>query len=322
MIKGKFKKIIKSIAAPAFKNELKSTKAIATVYQQMLEAGQQDWKISDTSCEGIVFSKDRGLQLHALLSSYFAYVKNPVRLYILYMTSNERHAKSYKELKLLFADKDIVFINEKVFKTDLEKLLDAIEAAKLFFMTDDGLFIDGFDMKEVLAFNPLQVVPSLTKGLDLTYCYIQDRKQALPGFITPGDLLLPSSMRCWNWSDAEDGSDWAYPLSLDVTFYNKKEIQTLIENASYKAPNSLETALHTNYALIFLQRKAVCYDKAKYVNIVCNVVNTEHQNRNTGLHSIENLLEKWEAGYRIQYEDFFGQSCADAEKSSFVFVKR
>jgi hypothetical protein len=144
----------------------------------------------------------------------------------------------------------------------------------------------------------------------------------LPEFIKPEGLILPSLMKCWEWGKAKCSSDWAYPLSLDLTFYNKKEIQALIETVSYKGPNSLETTLHQNYASIFLQRKGVCYEKAKYVNIVCNTVNTEHKNRNTGLHGTEDLLEKWEAGYRIQYEDFFGLSCIDAEKSSFAFIKR
>jgi len=322
MIRKKFKWVIKSIAARAFKNELDSIRSIAAAYQHIMEGGQGNWMIQDPSCEGIVFSKDRAMQLHGLISSYFAHVKNPLKLYILYTTSHARHAESYKELKTLFADKEIVFIDEKSFKPDLESLLNSIYATGIFFMTDDGLFIDSFDMKEIVSFNPVRVSPSLIKGLDLTYCYIRDRKQALPEFVIPEGLILPSFMKCWEWGKAEGSSDWAYPLSLDVTFYNKKEIQSLIENISYKGPNSLETALHQNYAPIFLQRKGVCYDKAKYVNIVCNTVNNEHPNRNTGLHTTEELLEKWEAGYRIQYEDFFGLNCIDAEKSSFVFIKR
>lgn len=322
MIKNKIKEVIKSIISPVFKNELNSIKSIAIAYQQMMETAQQELRTMDSTCEGIVFSKDRAMQLHALLCSYFAYVKNPAKLYIIYTTSSSRHAESYKELKQLFSNQEVVFIDEKVFKPDLENLLDTINAARLFFMTDDGLFIDSFDMQEITLFNPILVIPSLIKGLDLTYCYIQDKNQSLPEFIRPEDSSLPSFMKYWQWGKAESFSDWGYPLSLDITFYSKKEIQTLIKSVSYKGPNSLETALHQNYAPIFLQRKGVCYEKAKYVNIVCNIVNTEHKNRNTGLHSTENLLKKWEEGYRIQYEDFFGQNCITVEKSSFTFIKR
>ena len=322
MIRTKIKKIIKSVVSPVFKPELNSIKSIAAAYQQMIKTSRQELNTIDLSCEGIVFSKDRAIQLHALLSSYFAYVKNSVKLYVIYTTSNSRNVESYEELKQIFSNKDVVFINEKAFKSDLENLLDKINAAKLFFMTDDGLFIDSFDMREIASFNPIEVIPSLIKGLDLTYCYIQNKNQSLPEFINPEDPTLPSFMKYWEWKNAESFSDWAYPLSLDMTFYNKKEIQLLLKEISYKGPNSLETALHQNYAPIFLQRKGVCYEKAKYVNIVCNIVNTEHPNRNTGLHSTESLLKKWEEGYRIQYEDFFGQNCITAEKSSFSFTKR
>lgn|GEM_PF-6805731 len=47
---------------------------------------------------GIVFSKDRALQLHALLSSYSEKVTSPAPLYILYHTSTPRHQKAYAEL--------------------------------------------------------------------------------------------------------------------------------------------------------------------------------------------------------------------------------
>ena len=322
MIRRWIKEGLKKISATAFKKELNSLDSIASAYQQLQEKNKPGWINTANTCAGIVFSKDRAMQLHALLASYFSYVKNPVPLYILYTSSNERHSKSYDELKSLFEIKEIVFIKESAFKPDLEKLLTTINTDNLFFMTDDGLFIDSFDMNEVTAFNPIHIIPSLIKGLDLTYCYIQDRKQNLPSFITVPESDMPTSMKCWEWSKAESFSDWAYPLSLDVTFYDKKEIQALIKNTSYKGPNSLETALHNHYSPIFLQRKGVCFEKAKYVNIVCNVVNTEHKNRNTGLHSIEELLKKWEEGYRIRYEDFFGKNCTDVEQSSFNFIKR
>ena len=96
----------------------------------------------------------------------------------------------------------------------------------------------------------------------------------------------------------------------------------LIGLLDFKGPNSLEAALHKNFAPIFLKRNGLCYEKAMYVNVVCNVVNTEHKNRNTGTHSIESLLQKWNEGLCIQYELFKGKSCTEVEKASFTFTKR
>lgn len=322
MIKQHLKKVLRAFGKPAFKNELYALQTTTLAYQRMIEQYEKDLVLRNPSCEGIVFSKDRAMQLHALLLSYFACVKNPANLTILYTTSNEAHTTAYEDLKKIFADKPVTFVAENSFKKDLENVLESLAATILFFMTDDGMFIDSFDMQEVIAFNPVHLMPSLIKGKDLTYCYIRDEQQALPDFIQPGNVTLSPSMICWEWAKAQPGSDWAYPMSVDLTFYHKTEIQTLIKNISYKAPNSLETALHNNYAPIFLQRKGLCYEKAKYVNIVANVVNIEHKNRHSGLHSIEALLEKWQAGYRIQYELFYGKSCAEAEVSPFTFVAR
>ncbi|RPD48279.1 hypothetical protein [Paracnuella aquatica] len=322
MIKQKVKKVLRAIGKPAFKNELQALQTASAAYQRMIEQYEKDLVFQHPSCEGIVFSKDRAMQLHALLLSYFACVKNPAKLSVLYTTTSKMHASAYEDLKKIFADKPVTFSAEKSFKKDLEELLEKINTTTLFFMTDDGMFIDTFDMQEVIAFNPAHILPSLIKGKDLTYCYIRDQQQALPEFIKPSGVALSPFMICWEWSKAQPRSDWAYPMSVDITFYNKKEIQTLIKNISYKAPNSLEAALHNNYASIFLQRKGLCYEKAKYVNIVANVVNTEHKNRHAGLHSVESLLEKWQAGYRIQYELFLGKSCSEAETAPFTFIAR
>lgn len=316
MIKQRIKQLIRGIAKPVFRKEIQIIPAITALYQEMMLGNGN----ADTSCEAIVFSKDRAMQLHALLSSYYEQVSHPVKLTVLYTTSDERHFRSYEELKQLF--KNVHFIREQDFKRDLENLLESITSAKLFFMTDDGLFIDRFDLQDILPFNYFEVVPSVIKGMDLTYCYIQGKEQALPVFIQPADFDLPRGMKCWEWSNAGKGSDWAYPLSLDTTFYNTREIHVMIKQAAYKGPNSLESALHELYAPVFLQRKGICYERSKYVNIVCNVVNTEHANRNTGKHSTESLLKKWEEGYRIKYEALYGKTCGEAEQSSFEFTVR
>ena len=53
--------------------------------------------------EGIVFSKDRALQLHALLCSYSEKVATPVPLRILYCVSTPEHQKAYDEIMEIFS---------------------------------------------------------------------------------------------------------------------------------------------------------------------------------------------------------------------------
>jgi hypothetical protein len=60
--------------------------------------------------ECIVFSKDRALQLHALLSSYLEKVVSSVPLHILYHTSTPSHQRAYEEVIAIFLNK-FAFIN-------------------------------------------------------------------------------------------------------------------------------------------------------------------------------------------------------------------
>ncbi|MBS1946193.1 MAG: hypothetical protein JST47_00355 [Bacteroidetes bacterium] len=319
MIKQGFKKIIKKIASPVFRHELNSSGSIALAYQRLVASIPLP---AVKNCAGLVFSKNRAMQLHALLSSYFHYANNPAPLHILYRATTNRHHDAYRELKTLFSDKNIFFTEEQDFRNDLEALLKSIDAFSLFFMTDDGMFIDYFNLEEISSFTSYETVPSLIKGTDLTYCYIQDRQQSLPPFYRPGNIPLPPYLICWDWSKAEFWSEWAYPLSVDVSFFVKEEISFFINQIKYKGPNSLESILNQNFNRLFLKRKGICYTKAKYVNIVCNTVTSEQKNRNTGMHSIDSLLYKWEEGYQIDYLKFEGMKCGDAETAPFAFIKR
>ncbi len=312
MIKSFVKKTLRAIAGPAFQKELNSRQKLAELYQETLPiiAPQKN-------CSAIVFSKNRAIQLHALLSTYYHYINNPAPLYILYTTSSDRHEQSYKELIALYSHHPIHFVKETSFKKDLEKILDAISSTTLFFMTDDGIFLDHADLQDILSFTNYRHVPSLIKGKDLTYCYVQNKPQPLPDFTPETNSLLS-----WDWSRSPAYSDWAYPFSVDTSFFVKQEIEHMIRSIDYKGPNSLETALHQTYLPVFLLRKGICYEKAKYVNVVSNVVNSEHANRHSGFHTPDDLLAEWEKGNRILFEEFAGLPCGIAEVKKFSFTKR
>ncbi len=312
MMKQFAKKMLRRIALPVFQQEMDSRQKLAQLYQQTIPV-----LTPQESCVAIVFSKDRALQLHALLSSYYHYIQNPAPLYVLYTTSSDRHEKAYTELIPLYAHYPVQFVRETTFKIDLENILAAISSYSLFFMTDDGIFLDKADLNDLKAFIHYGYTPSLIKGKDLTYCYVQNKQQPLPAFQTEANGLLS-----WEWKHSPGFSDWAYPLSVDTSFYVKQEIEHMIRAVDYKGPNSLETALHQTYLPVFLLRKGICYEKAKYVNVVSNVVNNEHANRHTGFHTTEELLTAWENGNRILFEEFEGLTCGVAEVKKFSFVKR
>lgn len=269
--------------------------------------------------EGIVFSKDRALQLHALLSSYLENVISPVPLHILYHTSTEEHRKSYEEIVKIFSGK-FSFIkqdSDASFKSNLEQILDLVRSPKVFFLVDDILIIDKFDMRDIASFDTDKVVPSLRMGLNLKKCYTIKKEQPLPELIsyTDGD----EDKIFWKWNQGV--YDWSYPLSVDGHFFSTQEITAITKLIDFSAPNTYEDQLQ-KFRRFFLFRMGVGYKKSKIVNIPCNKVQTENKNICGDTHQ-DLLLEQWMKGYQMDYRCLYGFSNVSAhEEIPFGFIKR
>jgi len=269
--------------------------------------------------EGIVFSKDRALQLHALLCSYLEKVISPVSLHILYHTSTPAHQKAYEEVTEIFSDK-FSFIKQSSnnsFRDDLIELLDSVLAPKVFFLVDDVLFIDRFDVGDFARFDMDKIVPSLRMGLNLKKCYTVQKEQPLPE-------LMPCAGNnedkiFWEWNQGV--YDWSYPLSVDGHFYSTQEIIAMTRLIHFSAPNTYEDQLQ-KFRRFFLFRMGVGYKKSKIVNIPCNKVQKENKNICGNTHQ-DFLLEQWLKGYQMDYRSLYGFSNTSAHQEiPFEFIKR
>jgi len=269
--------------------------------------------------EGIVFSKDRVLQLHALLSSYLEKVVSPVPLHVLYHTSTPTHQRAYDEVIKIFSDK-FSFIKQSSnnsFRADLIKLLNSVQAQKIFFLVDDVLFIDDFDMRDFARFDTDKAVPSLRMGLNLKKCYTVQQEQPLPELISgPGgdkDKIF------WKWNQGVHS--WSYPLSVDGHFFSTQEIAAMTKLIYFSAPNTYEDQLQ-KFRRFFLFRMGVGYKKSKIVNIPCNKVQKENKNICGNIHQ-DFLLEQWLKGYQMDYRSLYGFSNTGAHQEiPFEFIKR
>ena len=269
--------------------------------------------------EGIVFSKDRALQLHALLCSYSEKVVSPVPLHILYHASTPSHQRAYEEVMEIFSDK-FSFIKQyssASFKDNLIILLDSVLAQKVFFLVDDVLFIDDFDVRDFAKFDTDKMVPSLRMGLNLEKCYTVQKEQPLPELIS-----CPSSDKdkiFWKWNQGV--YDWSYPLSVDGHFYSTQEIIAMTRLIMFSAPNTYEDQLQ-KFRRFFLFRMGVGYNKSKIVNIPCNKVQKENRNICGNTHQ-DFLLEQWMKGYQMDYRSLYGFSNTSAHQEiPFEFIKR
>lgn len=299
------KKIINLILKP-FKLELQPTDikwerdAFAKLYESRIHKERKERKYP---AECIVFSKDRALQLHALLASYYEKVVSPVPVYILYQTSSRSHEKAYEQLIEIFQKPKISFVkqnNADSFQADLIELLSSIQSEKTFFLVDDIIFVEDLDINDFAKFNTDKFVSTLRMGVNLKRCYTLQMEQPLPEWIT--SIINDEDKMCWKWKSGI--YDWGYPLSVDGHLFSTHEITAISKLVSFNAPNTFEDGLQ-KFSRLFLPRFGVCYKKSKIINIPCNKVQIERSNIH-GTIDQDFLLEQWQKGMQMNYRKLYG----------------
>jgi hypothetical protein len=267
------------------------------------------------AASGIVFSRDRALQLHALLSGWTENVVGGSGLAVLWTASGAAHEASYRELERIWTGR-VRFVRESSFRDDLLRLVEGAGCTHLFFLTDDAVVLRPLDLAGCLLPRPSREIFSLTHDRTLDWCFVAGRPQRIPS------LSERSGGRFeWTWAEGEEGADWSYPLSVDGKIFSRREVALLLEELPFRNPNTLESALQV-YQPLFARRRGVCLDAAAVVNVPCNRVQDQFLNPTTGAHAPDELLVRWNRGERIAHEEFLGRTPRSAETSSFTFVSR
>ncbi len=259
--------------------------------------GTTDTKELRQKADLIIFSYDRPLQLYALLESLYAYVTDINSVTLIYRTSNGRYETAFNEVASQFPH--VNFLKQKD-STDFKELtLTAIEQSSsnyVIFAVDDNIVKDTVSLHECI--NWLERTKAygfyLKLGTHLNYCYTENTPQALPPY-----KRVYRSILSWEFESGE--RDWCYPNTVDMTLYRKKDLLGLFHVLPYTNPNSLEG----NWAGWWVQHKAqspigLFYTDSKIINIPLNKVQTLNiSNRDMNLYTPQELLEKFEAGYKM-----------------------
>ena len=246
---------------------------------------------------GIVFSKDRACQLHALLESFFEQVTGEVPLHVLFTATSERHRRAYDEVREKFSAKPVHWIVEKNFRADLLATLATVATPRVFFLVDDIVITRPVDFARLAPFAPGQRVVSLRLGEHIT----RHHQEPMP----PPPLQasrVDGEFVEWDW-DAGPLS-WAYPLSVDGHFFGADEMRVMAGHVEFSAPNSFEKALQL-FRPVFARRRGVCFRQSRLVNLPINMVQTERVNLHGDVQP-EFLLEQWEAGKKIDLTNLRG----------------
>jgi len=255
------------------------------------------------SMTGLIFSKDRAMQLRAVIESLLLHCRDHqrVKLQVLYKVSNQLHRRQYDKLKAEFCD--VCFIEEANFKEQVLSVVSEFEY--VLFLVDDNLFVRDFflgDAVKALRSNGDALGFSLRLGVNTAYCYAHDIDQNVPAFCQAADEILK-----YDWTHAE--YDFGYPLDLSSSIYRTAEVVQLLRQVKFSNPNTLEGAMAVNAHLYRQARNSLlCFEQSVTFCAPVNIVQTAWDNRVGGNlnYSVDRLAQMFEKSGRIDVERYSG----------------
>jgi glycosyltransferase involved in cell wall biosynthesis len=249
---------------PASERDLCSS-AIQT-YLKCKDRWDKVEKPSTSEC--IIFSKDRALQLHALLSTLREKISPKIPIHVLYLTSSVLHQKEYEDLIGIFEEQKIRFTrqsNENSFKQDLMEILFTLTCDMLFFLTDEIPLAEPIDIRDLYKFDPDIFVPSLQIVQNVDSGPALDLSQALSDIkvnrVGNSDKIIWQ----WNYGDLNGVS----PLSINGNFFARREMTTMVSLLTFSTPRSLENQLQI-FKPWFQTRYGIGYKKSKVMSGNCH----------------------------------------------------
>lgn len=248
----------------------------------------------------IIFSFDRPLQLYALLESADRYIHNIGDIHVIYRSSDARYDRAYQEVFQNFSN--VVSIKQGAnpkadFKPLVLKSFLETPHEYILFAVDDIIIQDTIDITQCIKTMEKTNAYGfyLRLGKNITYCYMLNKAQRVPSL-----QEVENGMYAWIFSEAQ--YDWAYPHTVDMTIYRKKDIEHDLRSMEYQAPNSLEGTWCGSSRRI-IGRKGLCYAHSKMVNLPLNRVQSEVvYNRNENSLSVLELLNLFERGLKIDID--------------------
>lgn len=257
----------------------------------------QTYQTERQGADVVIFSYDRPLQLYAMLESLYTYTTDINSVAVIYRTSNDRFTQAFTTVAIDFPE--VTFLHQQSIDDFKTLTINAIENSTsdyIVFAVDDNIIKDTVSLAECIEW--LEKTNAygfyLKLGTHLNYCYTENKPQAVPPY-----QHINNTICSWKFKDGE--KDWNYPNTVDMTLYRKKDIIDIFNSLSYSNPNLLEG----NWASRWIKYGApsdfgLFYEKSKILNIPLNKVQTVFMlNRDMDLYTPQELLEKFEAGYKM-----------------------
>ena len=265
----------------------------------------------------VIFSKDRPMQLDLTLRTNRKHCveKNARNEIVLYKTSNDRYEKAYEQLSS--EHPQVQFLKENNFKLNLYECIK--KKSQVLFLVDDCIFTRKYSIDNISSF--LDICDgvlgfSLRLGLNTKICYPLYIENDIPHM-----QKLGVNIYAFSWKEAGAG-DFSYPLELSSSAYRIRDIKAIIEGLHYTNPNQLEWVMYNYVPKLVNKPFLLSYETSPAFCDPVNRVQEENNNRvgSNSEYSLENLLDLYEQGYRIDdepFNDFISNGCHQERELTF-----
>jgi len=280
----------------------KITATILLINATFLSFGQIKEQKKAYEADLIIFSRDRPIQLLALLESINKHVAGLGEIRTIYRSSSKEFDEGYQEVKKDFPN--IIFLKqgenpENDFKPLTMKSIVESPNDYIIFAVDDIIVKDFVDINE--ATKALEATEAygfyLRLGKNITFHYLRNKNEKLPPL-----KYIANDIYQWSFRDGQ--YYWRYPNTVDMTIYRKETVMRDFENMSFTNPNTLEARWSTKTRKI-INKTGLCYVSSKIVNIPLNRVQNRFRNRHMNLYDSKELLDKFNKKLKINIAPLF-----------------
>lgn len=285
----------------AFQQECAQTIRSRKPYQR-LDSLPTTFTSLEEKADLLIFSYNRPLQLYALLESIENHMKGINQLFILYRADPSFQA-AYEIVKSRFPN--VTWSLQIYPPEDFEALckrtiFSSGDSPYILFAVDDMIVKEPINLAECIY--ALEKTKAhgfyLGHSLILDTCYMSKCYQGIP-------LSLSLQFNCkdpfFAWQFSAGSHDWAYPNSVDMVLYRKKDIKKDFKKISFHNPFSLEH----HWALRAKKEQiGLFYPSSKSLNLPLNLV-IPSSNAYSKSYSAQELLEKFESGMKMDISKIF-----------------
>ena len=248
----------------------------------------------------IIFSFDRPLQLYCLLESLETYTSNLGNIVVLGRASDRSFKEAYDQVYERFTYVHFMWQGnepKKDFKPLLMHCLNAAPNSYIIFATDDIVVTEHINFscctQALEQYHAYGFYVRL--GLNITEHYQQNNAQlVLPTFTNIDDNVLQFVFN-------EGSGPWAYPHSVDMVIFRKKDVQNAFATLQFSSPNTLESRWQR---IADRTVKGLCFTHSKIINLPMNLVQQDYgNNKYENSFSPPELLQLWNKGFKINITD-------------------